>query len=304
MKGLNLSDEQLQELSNLQQDVVDKLVDGDKSTDTKYSDLKESIDQDIELRLQAIFPAERERRDLVKRAIYFRLRDGNRDEKHKIRSIDRLDVKREMDMAVDRRNEFLDNAQLSRNGVSNPFSDQARATSLSDSAKNMRTSVLSTHFKLHDGRYKAEDEKMAENIAILKDFSNQGSADKEGHAYTPDQTWKAAKYLAAHQNDSKENKRAIQATLGVSGEEVKAIIAEEIGRRYTDVSGDRRQFRMDIENGAGAKINPIARTEMERNIAVANTKNVWDEVIEYISENDRKAGERLCYDESLDKIDI
>jgi len=304
MKGLNLSDEQLQEMSDLQQEVVDKLVDGDKSTDQKYAELKESIDQDIELRLQAIFPADRERRALLKRALYYRMRDGNKDEKHKIRSTDRLDVKREMDEARDRRNSFLDPDVLSREGDFNPFSDQAKPSRLSDSAEHMRTSILSTHYKVKDGKYGREDTEMARNLAILKDFSNQGTDEGNGggHAYTPEQTWKAVKYVAEHQKDSKENKMAVKATLGIDGEDAKAIIAEEIGRRYTDVTGDRRQFREEIENGP--RINPIASTEMEKKVATASTKNVWEEVIEYITEHDKKAGERLCYDESLDKISV
>ena len=61
MGGLNLSDDQLNALNKLEASTVKDLVEGDKSSPEKYSELKAKIDQDMELKLQMIFPESKEK---------------------------------------------------------------------------------------------------------------------------------------------------------------------------------------------------------------------------------------------------
>ena len=72
---------------------------------------------------------------------------------------------------------------------------------------------------------------MARHLAILKDYSRSNSKNsKEPPKYTAKQIWQAASYVAEHENDSRENKNAVKTTFDLKGDEIKAIVAEEICR--------------------------------------------------------------------------
>ena len=301
MKGLNFTDSQLQALSDLQQHVVDTVVDVDRSNPEAYRAMKEQIDQDIDIYLQAIFPAEKDRREMIKRAMYYRLRDGNRDEKHKVRSTKYAEVEKEKEEAIARRLSFSDPLGLW------VFKDEATEPELSDKGKSTAQSILATHYKATGVGYKFKDQRMAESIAILKDVSEaakaRGADKRVSQRYTARQVWQAAQYVAEHEGDSKSNRIAIQQNLGGnSGEDVKAMVAEHMARTYVDTSGDRRKFR-DEEN-IRIKVTATDSTEVQRQITEARVNGVMAEVIEYIQANDSRAGQNLHYEESIDRYSV
>lgn len=307
MGGLNLTDDQLRELNKLESSTVKELVEGDKSSPEKYSELKAKIDQDMDMKLQLIFPESKEKQEMMKRAMYFKLRDGDRDNKHLPRSTNRKDVKAEFKEAKNRRLSFFNPYEAARHGNDNPFSEDARPSRLSSRASARKDSIMSTYFGTNGSRASIEEAKMAESIAMLKDFGSLSSTDaSSAHKYTAKQLMDAAEYVAEHQNDSKQANNAVMNTLGVSGKDARAIVSEEIAKQFTDnAGGDKKQFRERFKVGAKAKIDkPTSGTNMEKRLAVQNTKDAWERATKYIKDDDAKAGDKRCYDESLNKVSV
>lgn len=308
MQFLNLSDEQLNALADVQQIAVDTLIDGDRSTPEKYSKLKEKIDHDLDIHLEAIVPGDKPRRNFLKRAIYYRLRDSEQEEgKHKVRSTDVEEVKQEFQRAKKRKKNFwgIDmEAVRERNRFNNEIRAQNR---LNRFASQTQSSILSTHYRAVDGIYSNNQKMMARHLAILKDYSRSNSKNsKEPPKYTAKQVWQAASYVAKHENDSRENKNAVKTTFDMKGEEIKAIVAEEICREYTPTNGDPKNFRDVLSQTENAKDfdMPDLLTELQRQLTKDEVNSIWKEVKEYIQADDEKAGVRLCYDETLDEVSV
>jgi len=306
MNGLNLSDEQLDALAQAQSKMVADMIDGDKSTLEKYESLKEKVDKDLDATLAIIFPEGHERRDLLKRAMYFRLRDGNDDEKHKQRSTNFAEVEAEYNRAKDRRNQFF-NPLLNSD---NPFSDEVTPTYLSADAISRRDSVLATYFNKSAANASKEEARIAESIAILKDFSEQNHrsriSSRASVKYTPRQVMDAANYLTEHQKDSRASNTAVKTTLGIDAKDIRSIVAEEVAKNYTATNqADKKDFRKDLDKAPKfKKPEPSSGTSIEKRIAVGATEKTWREAMAMIIQDEKAAGDMHCYEESLDIVDV
>ena len=298
LNGLNLSDDQLNALSKLKNSMVNSILNADTSDPENYKKFKEKIDQDLDITLEMVFPESVHNRELMKRAMYYELRDGNRDKKHKRRNLKRKEIKAELIEARNRRLEFYNPASMS-----NPFVEEAKARALSSSAISKRDSILSTHFNTSASNATAEQLKLAESVAMLSDFKESS---KRGTArYSAKQLIDSARYRAKHETDSKANRNAIK-TLNIGAEEAKAIIAEEVAKTYTDVSEEPTgNYKRAIANGAGADIpEPLTGSTIEKKLAINNMTKAYDMALEEIAYDDEKAGDKLCYDETLDEFSV
>lgn len=307
MNGLNLANAQLDAMRNVIMSTTYQLLDGDRSTAEKRSALKERIDQELEIRLQAIFPDGDVK--FYKRAVYFMLRDGDDQWKHKVRSTDRREVKEEMQQAETAKNQIVNQIVLASKGMDGIFSNEAKPTKMSHSAQATKDSVLSSYYQVEKtGSYSNSNQKMAESIGVLNDVASLSNPNRTVTTkYTAHQVWEAASYVERHEKDSKQNQRAVQNTLGANAKAVKAVVAEQIGREYTDTGDDSpvmfRDHLTAIPHPKQVEITG-ASSEEEKKEARGNLERTYRQAMQQIKAEDDKAGDNLYYPESLDKFDV
>lgn len=303
MRGLNLSDDQLRALDKLQKGMVDNAIDAKKGDPKDYATQKQKIDADLDLKLQVIFPESREKREFMKRAMYYSLRDGNRERKHRKRALGRRDVTDEYTAAKNRRKSFYYPEKIKeRSGIVNPFAETAKPTALSNSATKTKNRVLS----YYQGEVGKKEEKFANSVAILKDFKNLNHAtSKNVTKYTSKQVMEAANYLAEHEADSDNNKAIVSDVLGIEAEEIKAIVSEEVCRQYTDLSPKthRYNFRKDEKRGV-RKVEISEGTHMEKAIARKHIEESWHMAMDNIKKDDANVRNGVCSEESLNRVSV
>lgn len=330
MKGLNLSDDQLNEFSKLQNEVAQDYLNGDKSTEENRMELKAEIDSKISARMRVIFPglnnpndrpfdprdpnppaltSDKQRiADNMKAAMFVMLADNtNRNTKHRRRNTEFSKVKEEFIRTEERLEKFYNPEEMERKGIQIPFSEEAKKPKLSTRATAKRDNILATHYGTNASNASKSQMKMAESLAIMHEFkelSDGAVAPADTQVYTAKQYMDAAQYVAAHENDSRESRNAVRANFSVTGKEMVSVVAEQVTKTYTDVSGESSgDHRRAIARGAEAEIpKPLTGTAIEKEVATRKTREAYEQARDIVKAEDEEYGTRMYYDSSMNRF--
>lgn len=266
MESLNLSPEQLDEFSKMFADVSEIAYSSDTSDPATAAKVKETMDQEITARLKIIMPGitigsggkrktiNTENLDRMKSVVLRVLSNSDMDEKHRKRAIDIPTVKAEIQDARNRRNSFFNPEQFSNNGFLNPFSESAREREIDET---IRDEILNDYF---GGASGASDEKlrMAGYLSMIKEFSDMsksGARPISTDKFSARQMMQAVNYVARYSSKSEEATRAIDAMFSNSASDIRAMVAEEVGKQFTNLSDyDRKNFRKDLKRGEKTRV--------------------------------------------------
>lgn len=266
MKDLRLSDDQLLALSKAYTGMTESFLDADPKDIDEYYKVKETIDKELDMKLQFIFPGNELLQQKMKRAMYYRMRNGDVTLKRGKRSTDRMEVRKQLKDAENRRKGFFNPDLIEKNGIGNPFALEENDVPLSDKAVKKSELIVSTFAPGKSMSNASETEiRMAQSLARLNDFKNLNhSLGTNSYKYTAKQLMEDVNFVAEHENDSNEFKNAVMNTLNLDAEEVKAIVSEQVLREYTDMGdplNEKERTAASRRKGKGYRNSPVNQAQ-------------------------------------------